>query len=82
MVQEGYDKVSVLSIKTCMYTYNISRQYHGSIFKVPMLTDWMVLVSGPRLIEDFRRATDDQLSLVAAAIEVIFRTHTCHSILT
>ena len=82
MVQKGYDKVSVLNMQTCMRTYNTSRQYPGSIFKVPMLTQWMILVSGPRLIEDIRQASDDQLSLVDAAVEVIFRTYACHSILT
>ncbi|KAF8341137.1 cytochrome P450 [Amanita rubescens] len=46
-------------------------KYYGSIFKVPMLTQWMILVSGPRLIEDIRQASDDQLSLVDAAVETI-----------
>ena len=33
----------MLNIQICMRTYNTSRQ---SIFKVPMLTQWMIVVSG------------------------------------
>jgi hypothetical protein len=36
-----------------------------------MLTQWMIVVTGPQLIEDMRRASDDQLSSRAASAEVI-----------
>jgi len=66
----------------CMHTYNTSQQYRGCIFKVPMLTQWMIVVSGPGLIEEVRQASNDQLPLLDAAAEVIRRIYTCHSILT
>ncbi|KAF8330122.1 cytochrome P450 [Amanita rubescens] len=34
-------------------------KYRGAIFKVPMLFDWAIMISGPDKIEDFRRAPDD-----------------------
>jgi hypothetical protein len=49
-------------------------QYRGSIFKIPMLTQWMIVATGPELIEDMRRASDDQLSASDAFAEVI-----CHA---
>ena len=36
-----------------------------------MLTQWMIVVTGPELIEDMRRASDDQLSSKDAFAEVI-----------
>ncbi len=47
-----------------------------------MLTQWMIVVSGPGLIEEVRQASNDQLPLLDAAAEVIRRIYTCHSILT
>lgn len=39
-----------------------------------MLTQWMIVATGPELIEDMRRASDDQLSASDAFAEVI-----CHA---
>jgi hypothetical protein len=36
-------------------------QYRGAVFKVPMLFEWAIIVSGPDKIEDIRRAPDDVL---------------------
>ena len=55
------------------------QQYRGSIFKIPMLTQWMIVVTGPQLIEDMRRASDDQLSSKDAFAEVICHAYTRHS---
>ncbi|KAF8721949.1 hypothetical protein AX14_010063 [Amanita brunnescens Koide BX004] len=44
-------------------------KYHGSIFKIPMLTTWMIVVTSPQSIDDIRRASDDQLSLKDAIAE-------------
>ena len=35
-----------------------------------MMTRWMIVVSGPRKIDEFRRATDDFLSMHRAVEEV------------
>ncbi|KAF8343222.1 cytochrome P450 [Amanita rubescens] len=44
-------------------------KYRGSVFKVPMLTQWAIVVTNQQLIDDIRRASDDQLSLKDAAAE-------------
>ncbi|KAH9025148.1 cytochrome P450 [Lactarius hengduanensis] len=41
------------------------------LFKIATFRRWMVLVSGPELVEDVRKASDDVLSLYAWAIESI-----------
>ncbi|KAI9434726.1 cytochrome P450 [Lactarius indigo] len=41
------------------------------LFKIPTFRRWMVLVSGPELVEDVRKASDDILSLYASAVESI-----------
>ncbi|KAF8735505.1 hypothetical protein AX14_001941 [Amanita brunnescens Koide BX004] len=46
-------------------------KYRGSIFKIPMMTQWMIVVTGPKLLEDIRRAPDDQLSFLDAIAETI-----------
>ncbi|KAH8092525.1 cytochrome P450 [Cristinia sonorae] len=37
-------------------------KYKGRAFKVPELFRWMIIVTGPQLIEELRKAPDDQLS--------------------
>ena len=37
-----------------------------------MMTRWMIVVSGPDKIDEFRRAADDFLSLHHATMEVIY----------
>ncbi|KAJ7776606.1 cytochrome P450, partial [Mycena maculata] len=44
-------------------------RYHGSAFKIAQINQWHVIVSGPKMIDDIRRARDDQLSLRFAADE-------------
>ncbi|KAF9265925.1 cytochrome P450 [Marasmius fiardii PR-910] len=43
------------------------RKYNGHAFKIPMVNHWHVIVSGPKLVEDIKRAPDDYLSLRFAA---------------
>ncbi|KAJ7578344.1 cytochrome P450 [Mycena floridula] len=38
------------------------RKHRGSAFKIAILDRWFVFVTGPTMIEDMRRAPDDQLS--------------------
>jgi hypothetical protein len=40
-----------------------------------MMTQWMVVVTGPELLADIRRASDDQLSFIDAAAEVMRAAH-------
>ncbi|OBZ79757.1 Ent-kaurene oxidase [Grifola frondosa] len=55
MLKEGYDKVL-----SC-----------DGAFKVPMLDQWLVVVSGSKLIDDLRKSPEDQLSFLAAAAEFV-----------
>ncbi|KIL61366.1 hypothetical protein M378DRAFT_167012, partial [Amanita muscaria Koide BX008] len=47
-------------------------EHRGSIFKVPLFSKWMIMVSGPEMINDIRSASDDYLSAHEAGRE---RTH-------
>ncbi|THU98259.1 cytochrome P450 [Dendrothele bispora CBS 962.96] len=46
-------------------------KYNGRAFKIPLVTGWQVVVSGPKLIEDIKNAPDDVLSLRPAADEAV-----------
>jgi hypothetical protein len=45
-------------------------QHYGTAFRIPMISKWMIVVSGPQMIDDIRRATDDQVSFRDALVEV------------
>ncbi|PPQ77970.1 hypothetical protein CVT26_005275 [Gymnopilus dilepis] len=51
-------------------------KYHGTAFKVPTLSRWLVMVSGPQMIDDIRRATHDQLSFTEAVSEIVHTDYT------
>ncbi|OBZ79756.1 Ent-kaurene oxidase [Grifola frondosa] len=51
-------------------------KYRGSVFKVPMLDQWLVVVSGPKLIDDLRKSPDDHLSFLEGAAELIQSKYT------
>ncbi|KIL65456.1 hypothetical protein M378DRAFT_162080 [Amanita muscaria Koide BX008] len=44
-------------------------KFRGSLFKIPTLTSWLVVVSGDQLIDEIRRAPDDALSPTEATRE-------------
>ncbi|KAH9895714.1 cytochrome P450 [Cubamyces lactineus] len=46
-------------------------KYHGSVFKVAMLDQWLVVVSGLKLVEDVRKRPDQELSFLEAAGEFV-----------
>ncbi|KAJ8082126.1 hypothetical protein PM082_007973 [Marasmius tenuissimus] len=46
------------------------KKHYGHAFKVPLLDHWLVVVCGPKMVEDIRKATDDQLSSAEAFAEV------------
>lgn len=47
------------------------QQMGTGLFKIAAFRRWMVLTSGPQLIEDVRKAPDDVLSLSASLIELV-----------
>ena len=46
-------------------------QYRGSVFKIPTMTNWIILVSDPDKVEEIRRAPDDVLEMRDALREVL-----------
>ncbi|EGN93634.1 hypothetical protein SERLA73DRAFT_189361 [Serpula lacrymans var. lacrymans S7.3] len=44
-------------------------QYKGMAFKVPNIDNWHVIISGPKLIEELRKAPDNELSFLEATNE-------------
>ncbi|TFK70908.1 cytochrome P450 [Pluteus cervinus] len=46
-------------------------KYYGRPFKIPMMSRWVVVVSGPQLIDDVRKASEDDLSFNEAMNEAI-----------
>jgi hypothetical protein len=51
------------------------------LFKVPQINKWLVLATGPKLIEDVRRMTDDQASSFEAIAEVRYFPSSCDFLL-
>ncbi|PPQ78334.1 hypothetical protein CVT26_007700 [Gymnopilus dilepis] len=46
-------------------------KYYNSVFKIPMMSKWLVVLSGPRMCDDLRRASDHYLSQIDALAEVL-----------
>lgn len=46
------------------------RQYRDSTFKISNIGRWIVMVSGPQMLDDIRRASEDQISFEDAVGEV------------
>ncbi|KAJ8475002.1 hypothetical protein ONZ51_g6824 [Trametes cubensis] len=51
-------------------------KYHGSVFKVAMLDQWLVVISGPKLVEDVAKRPDTELSFHQAAGEFVQTKYT------
>ncbi|EJD49195.1 cytochrome P450 [Auricularia subglabra TFB-10046 SS5] len=45
------------------------RQYKAGVFKVRSFRDWLIIISGPELIDELRRAPDDVLSFREAVAD-------------
>ncbi|KAI0673763.1 cytochrome P450 [Trametes maxima] len=52
------------------------RKYYGSVFKVPLLDQWVVIVSGPKMVDELRRRPDDELSFMEGVADSIQLKHT------
>ncbi|KAG2005558.1 cytochrome P450 [Coprinopsis cinerea AmutBmut pab1-1] len=53
-------------------------KYRGSVFKVPTLSTanrWLIVASGPNMIEEIRKATEDELSQHDASFESFQRDY-------
>ncbi len=45
-------------------------QFYGTIFKISMLDGWLVVFTGPKLIDELRRSPDEELSAVEGTTQV------------
>lgn len=48
----------------------LRNQYKGSMFKLPQLFRWHVIVTSPKFVDELRKAGDDELNFMDAANEV------------
>ncbi|KAM5542434.1 hypothetical protein V8D89_003893 [Ganoderma adspersum] len=52
------------------------KKFYGTIFKISMLDGWLVVFTGPKLIDELRRSSDDELSAVEGTTQVLQLRHT------
>jgi hypothetical protein len=71
MLKYGYEKVN-MSVFLPLFQADptADSQSRRGLFKIATFRRWMVVVSGPEVIEDIRKAPDDVLSMEASSIEV------------
>jgi hypothetical protein len=70
MIQEGYDKVRPF-LSSFLRSFDIrASQYYGTAFRVPTMSKWMIIVSSPQMVDDIRKADDDQVSFREAVSDV------------
>lgn len=48
----------------------IALQYFGAAFKIPLISRWAIVITGPEMIEEVRMASDDELSFNEAISDV------------
>ncbi|KAF8980800.1 hypothetical protein BDQ17DRAFT_909166 [Cyathus striatus] len=64
----------ITAVKYLFYAQDLVQEgyvkYHGEPFKVATMGRWLVLVSGTQIMEDVRKAKEDQLSNVEGLTEV------------
>lgn len=51
-------------------------KFKGSIFKIPRLSGWVVVVTAPKMIEELSKATGNELSQPDAMIELLASKYT------
>ncbi|RDX42956.1 cytochrome P450 [Lentinus brumalis] len=47
------------------------QRFHGSVFKIALVGQWMVIVSGPKMLDDLRKRPDDEVSFLEGAEEAL-----------
>jgi hypothetical protein len=74
MIQEGYEKVrNVTSWRYLPFVNFLAcEQYHGNAFKVPMMTRWMVIISGQDRVNELGRAAPNVVSFKESLNQVFF----------
>ncbi|KAG5637312.1 hypothetical protein H0H81_005005 [Sphagnurus paluster] len=51
-------------------------KYRGGMFKIPGISKWTIVVAGPNMVDELRRAPDDLLSSMEAAADLIQMDYT------
>ncbi|KAI0337447.1 cytochrome P450 [Trametopsis cervina] len=51
-------------------------KYKGRIFKVPQMSDWLLIVTGDELVEELRSAPENVLSMEAAMADILQSDYT------
>ena len=69
MVQQGYDLVRTPPNLPCLVGSTRS-QYKDGFFRVPMMDRWLVVVTGPELVDELRKIPDEKLSFDHAVRDV------------
>ncbi|TFK91861.1 cytochrome P450 [Polyporus arcularius HHB13444] len=52
------------------------KRYYGSAFKVALFDQWLVVVSGPKLVDDLRKRPDDEASFTESVEEILQTRYT------
>ncbi|TBU42680.1 cytochrome P450 [Dichomitus squalens] len=52
------------------------KKFYGTIFKISMLDGWLLVFTGPKLIDELRRSPDDELSSMEGSTQVLQLRHT------
>jgi hypothetical protein len=50
--------------------FSTSMKHKGGMFRVPLIDRWVVVLTGPRLIEELRKVPEDELSFDHAMRDV------------
>lgn len=70
MIEDGYHKVWTCAGNQRDNEHWPRCKYYRAAFKIPTMSRWLVVVSGPQMFDDIRQATDEQLSFREAIAEV------------
>ncbi|KAI0713154.1 cytochrome P450 [Cerioporus squamosus] len=47
------------------------QQFYGSVFKVALIGQWMVVVSGPKMVDELRKRPDEEVSFIEGLEEIV-----------
>ncbi|KAI0713162.1 cytochrome P450 [Cerioporus squamosus] len=47
------------------------QRFHGSVFKVALLGQWVVVVSGPKMVDELRKRPDEEVSFIEGVEETL-----------
>lgn len=79
LLREGYERVRSWNSVCCLPAFTfLSLQFHGSVFKVALFGQWMVVVSGPKMVDELRKRPDEEMSFIEGVEEVLI--HAFHGV--